>query len=79
MMHTSADVSFGVDMELGVSTKAYLRARKSKLQSKDLLVSVLIDEIYSSKQVQCVNGKFYSNEEGSVTKTLVFYDKICSW
>ena len=65
--------SAGVDMELGESTKTYLRARKSKLQSKNLLVSVLIDEIYSSKQVQCVNGKFYGNEEGSVTKTLLCF------
>ena len=42
---------------------------------KDLLVSVLIDEIYSSKQVRCVNGKFDGNEEGSVTKTLPFMIK----
>ena len=65
--------AIGVDMELGESTKAYLRARKSKLQSKDLVVSVLIDEIYTSRQVQCVNGKFYGNEEGSVTKTLLCF------
>ena len=65
--------AIGVDMEIGESTKPYLRARKSKLQSKDLLASVLIDEIYSSKQVQCVNGKFYGNEEGSVTKTLLCF------
>ena len=65
--------AIGVYMELGESTKAYLRAMKSKLQSRELLVSVLIDEIYSSKQIQCVNGKFYGNEEGSVTKTLLCF------
>ena len=35
--------SIGVDMELGDSTKAYLYARKSKLQPKDCLIPVIID------------------------------------
>ena len=61
----------GVDMELGDSTKAYLYARKSKLQPKDCLISVIIDEIYTSKQVHYIHGKFYGNESGTVTKTLL--------
>ena len=58
-------------MELGSSTKAYLHARISKLEAKDLMISVLIDEIYSSKQVQYVNGLFYGNEDENVSKTVL--------
>ena len=63
--------AIGVDMELGSSTKAYLRARISKLEAKELMISVLIDEIYSSKQVQYVNGSFYGNEDENVSKTVL--------
>ena len=44
--------SIEADMNLGESTKAYLKARKSKLAPKDISVSLLIDEIYCSKQVE---------------------------
>ena len=52
-----------VDLELGESTKAYLKARRAKLKPKDCLVNVIIDEVYTAKQVQYVNGKFYGIEE----------------
>ena len=35
------------------------------------MISVLIDEIYSSKQVQYVNGKFYGNENENISKTVL--------
>ena len=38
-----------VDLKLGDSTKAYLKARISKLHLKDLSVALLVDEVYSSK------------------------------
>ena len=60
-----------VDLELGESTKAYLKARRAKLKPKDCLVNVIIDEVYTAKQVQYVNGKFYGIEESNITKTLL--------
>ena len=57
--------------QLTSAIKAYLRARISRLEAKDLLISVLIDEIYSSKQVQYVNGSFYGNEDENVSKTVL--------
>ena len=63
--------AISVDMKLGVSTKAYLTARKSKLADKDLLITIIIDEIYTSKQVQYNNGKFHGIEGSDITKTLL--------
>ena len=60
-----------VDLELGESTKAYLKARRAKLKPKDFLVNVLIDEVYTVKQVRYVNGKFYGREESNIMKTLL--------
>ena len=60
-----------VDLELGESTKTYLKARRAKLKPKDCLVNVIIDEVYIAKQVQYVNGKFYGIEESNITKTLL--------
>ena len=60
-----------VDLELGESTEAYLKARRAKLKPKDFLVNVIIDEVYIAKQVQYVNGKFYGIEESYITNTLL--------
>ena len=51
-----------VDLELGESTKSYLKAMRAKLKSKDCLVNVII---------QYVNGKFYGIEDSNITKTLL--------
>ena len=61
------------DMSLGESTKAYPKARMCKLVPKDLSVSLLIDEIHCSKQVQYAHGRFYGNENGNITKTLLCF------
>ena len=34
-------------------------------------MNVIIDEVYTAKQVQYVNGKFYGIEESNITKTLL--------
>ena len=65
--------SLDVDTSLGESTKAYLKARMCKLAPKDLPVSLLIDEIYCSKQVQYAHDRFYGNENGNITKTLLCF------
>ena len=58
-------------MKMGESTIAYLKARKSKLATKDCIVALLIDEIYTRKQVQYAHGKFYGNENENISKTLL--------
>ena len=44
-----------------------------KLAPKDLSVSLLIDEIYCSKQVQYAHSRFYGNENGKITKILLCF------
>ena len=41
-----------VNLEITDSTIAYLQARKSKLSTKDLLVNVIMDEVFCQKKVQ---------------------------
>ena len=62
-----------VDLKLDDSTKAYLKARISKLHLKDLYVALLVDEVYSSRQVQYSHGRFYGNENGEITETLLCF------
>ena len=58
-------------LSLTESGMAYLRARCSKLLEKDCLVSLLKGEVYVQKNVQYINGKFYGEEDGNITKTLL--------
>ena len=58
-------------MKMGESTIAYLKARKSKLKSKDFIVSLLIDEIYTKKGTEYTHGKFFGGENGTLAKTLL--------
>ena len=60
-----------VDYDLSDATKAYLQTRKERLSKKDLSINVIIDEVYVEKSMQYVNGKFYGNENGDLTKTLL--------
>ena len=53
------------------SPVAYLMARCNKLQGRERLVSVLMDEVYSNPAVQYVNGKFFGAENGQVTKRML--------
>ena len=63
--------ALNVDLELTESAVAYLKARKEKLHGKDLLVSVIMDEVHSKQRVQYCDGKFYGKENGETTKTLL--------
>ena len=51
------------EMKLGETAKNYLKARISKLNPRDLVVTLII-EVHTKKQVEYVGGKFYGMENG---------------
>ena len=59
------------DLTLSESTLAYLKARMSKLLPKDHAINLILDEVFSFKTVQYSAGKFFGNENNSITKTLL--------
>lgn len=67
----SGDLS--VTVGLPSSTISYLATRIKSLSSKDLLVSIIIDEVYSSSQIEFSGGKFYGFEHQEPTKTLLCF------
>jgi hypothetical protein len=64
------------DLTLSDATVAYLKARMSKLRPKDFATNLILDEVFAFKTVQYTNGKFYGNENNSITKTLLCAEKI---
>ena len=63
--------SLNVDLELTETAISYLKARKSKLEAKDILVNIVMDEVYCQQNVQYCNGKFYGLENDKATKTIL--------
>ena len=59
------------EMKLGEAAQNYLRARISKLSLRDTVVTLIIDEVHTRKQVEYVGGKFYGMENGEITTTLL--------
>ena len=59
------------DLTLSESTLAYLKARMSKLLPKDHAINLILDEVFSFKTIQYTTGKFFGNENNSITKTLL--------
>ena len=59
------------DLELAESSVQYLTARKKKLAPKDLIVVVLLDEVFCQMTAQYSHGKFYGLENGVPTKTIL--------
>ena len=55
------------------STEQYLKARFSKLNEREKVVNLIIDEVYSSKRVEYSGGTFYGYENQNVTKTLLCF------
>lgn len=55
------------------STAGYLKARAKGLSEREKLVSVIIDEVYCSKQTEYSNGKFFGNEDRSTSKTILSF------
>lgn len=60
-------------METGLpdATIAYLKKRAESLNPRERLVSLIIDEVYSARQVEYMNGQFFGNENHEPTKTLL--------
>jgi hypothetical protein len=63
--------SLSVGTGLPPATLAYLRKRIESLSPRERLVSIMIDELYSARQVKCMNGHFFGNKNGQPTKTLL--------
>ena len=59
------------EMKLGETAKNYLKARISKLNPRDLVVTLNIDEVHTKKQAEHVGGKFYGMENGEITTSLL--------
>ncbi|QQP35774.1 Putative LOC101234561 [Caligus rogercresseyi] len=59
--------------ERGVSegTKAYLKARARKLDEREKIVALLVDEVATAKRVEYSNGAFFGYEEMEPTKTVL--------
>ena len=64
--------AIGPNLGLVESTIAYLIARKSKLDQKDLLINVVMDEVHCLQSRDVFNGAFYGFdfESGESAKTL---------
>ena len=58
-------------MELTQSTIAYLTARYNKLNEKDKLVSVLMDEVYTHQDLQYINGNFFGAEKWRIDENII--------
>ena len=59
------------ELKLGETASNYLKARITKLDNKDRIVSFINDEVYTQKKVEYMNGKLYGMENGGLTKTLL--------
>ena len=59
------------EMKLGEAAQNNLRARISKLSLRDTVMTLVIDEVHTRKQVKYVGGKFYGMENGEITTTLL--------
>ena len=62
--------ALAVDCGVSSGTVAYLSSRFSKLEERDKLVSIAMDEVYTQKRVELAAGKVYGQENGQITKTL---------
>ena len=64
--------AISVDTGLTESTIRYLNAHISKLEEREKVVSIVMDEIYTSKRAEYsrTSGKFYGLENQEATKTL---------
>ncbi len=63
--------AISVDLGFSESTKTYLKARERKLNDQEKIVGIVMDEVYSQKKVEYMNGKFFGKETGHHTKTIL--------
>lgn len=65
----------GITLETGLpqATTEYLKTRISSLSEMERICSIIIDEVYSAKRIEYMNGQFYGLENSQVTKTLLCF------
>ena len=54
-------------LTLSESTAVYIKARFNKLDDRERLIAILMDEVYSQQKGQYANGNFYGMESGNIT------------
>ena len=64
------------ELKLGETATNYLKARILKLVTKDRIVFLIIDEVYTQKKVEYVNGKFYGMEKWWLNQNITLIDTI---
>jgi len=66
--------SLGVEAGISHSTCEYLKKRISRLNSRQRIVNLLFDEVYSSRRCEYSNGKFYGyDSEDGTSKTVLCF------
>ena len=61
-------VPFSAEAGMTESTSRYLKARFENLSEREKNVNLILDEVYSSKQVEYSNGTFYGYENQLLLK-----------
>ncbi|QQP35180.1 Putative LOC101234561, partial [Caligus rogercresseyi] len=65
--------AFSVERGVSEGTKAYLKARARKLDEREKIVALLVDEVATAKRVEYSNGAFFGYEEMEPTKTVLAF------
>ena len=55
---------------LDCTTKSYLSMRISKLEPRERLINIAMDEVYTAQGVEVAGGKYFGETDGILTKTL---------
>jgi hypothetical protein len=56
------------DVEFSASTVSYLTARFSRLNERERVINIILDEVKTDQSVDYVGGKIFGEFEGVVTK-----------
>ncbi|QQP39506.1 Putative LOC101234561, partial [Caligus rogercresseyi] len=65
--------AFSVESGVSEGTKAYLKARAGKLNEREKIVALLVDEVATAKRVEYSNGTFFGFEKMEPTKTVLAF------
>lgn len=64
-------VPFSAESGITESNKRYLQTRIKDLSPREIITNLILDEVYSSKRVEMVNGAIFGYENQNITKTLL--------
>ena len=64
---------------LDSTTKSYLSMRIAKLEPRERLINIAMDEVYTAQGVEVSGGKYYGVTDGILTKTLfcIHINSVC--